>query len=251
MKPAVVCLVPDLFFATRFDDVIRAAGGEPVLVDSGEELVSAVDRSFPVLVLVDLDAPGDWAFAVRRIKTRPHSRQIPVYAFGSHVEVDTLRKARSAGADHAWARSKMASDLPAVVQRHVSPPVRYPEGWDDRLSDKARQGVAEFNRGEFYEQHELFEEAWMEEARPIRDMYQGILQVGVAFHLIQQDNWAGAVKMFRRGLPRLRDLPDVCQGVDIAAFRRAAEAIHAEVSALGAARLHEFDRSTFPQIGMA
>ena len=247
-QPTIVCLVPDLFFATRFEDVIRAAGGAPVLVDDAEALIVAVDRTFPVLVLIDLDAPGDWAFAIRRIKTRPHSRQIPVYAFGSHVDTATLRAARAAGADHAWARSKMAADLVDVVQRHVSPPVRYPAGWDDRLSAKALEGVHEFNRGEFFEQHELFEEAWLEEPRPIREMYQGILQVGVAFYLIEQDNWAGAVKMFRRGLPRLRDLPDVCQGINIAALRTAAERIHAEISALGPARLGEFDRTQFPRI---
>lgn len=248
VKPAVVCLVPDLFFATRFEDVIRAAGGEAVLVDEAQAFIAAVDRSNPVLALVDLDAPGDWAFAIRRLKARPHSRPVPIYAFGSHVDVETLRRARLAGADHAWARSKMATDLVAVVERHVSPPVRYPEGWDDQLSAKALEGVHEFNRGDFFEQHELFEEAWMEEPRPIREMYQGILQVGVAFYLMQQNNWPGAVKMFRRGLPRLRDLPDVCQGLNVAALRTAAEAIHAEVTTLGATRLHEFDQRKFPQI---
>ena len=53
--------------------------------------------------------------------------------------------------------------------------------------------------GELTEQ----ERAWMAESRPIRDLYQGVLQVGLAFLQIEQGNWAGALKMFRRGLPRL------------------------------------------------
>ncbi|HXF63171.1 MAG TPA: DUF309 domain-containing protein, partial [Caldilineaceae bacterium] len=198
--------------------------------------------------LVDLDTPGDWREAIARCKLRPHTRQVPIVAFGSHVEVETLAAARAAGADHAWARSKLMAELPELVARHIHPPVVYPEGWDAPLPAKARAGIEAFNRGDYFEQHELLEEAWVEESRPIREMYQGILQVGVAFYHIEQDNWAGALKLFRRGLPRLRSLPPICQGVDLAGLRAAAEAIHREVAALGPQRLHEFDRSKFPQI---
>ena len=137
-----------------------------------------------------------------------------------------------------------------LVARHLEPPIEYPEGWDAPLGELARHGIVEFNRGEYFEQHELLEQAWLAEARPVREMYQGILQVGVAFLQIQRANWAGAIKMFRRGLPRLRTLPPVCQGVHIAEFRAAAGAIHQEIAALGAARLGEFDRGTFPRIGL-
>ena len=81
-------------------------------------------------------------------------------------------------------------------------------------------------------------------------MYQGILQVGVAFLLIQRGKWAGAVKMFRRGLPRLRGLPDICQGIHIAPLRAQAEAIHREITALGSDGLNRFDQSQFPKIEM-
>lgn len=246
--PPIVVLAPDLFFATRFVDVIEHQGGAPILVATPDEFVAAVDYHFPVLALLDLNSEGDWHNAIRRCKLRPHTRSVPIYAFGSHVETATLSAARQAGADHAWARSRMMTELPDLVLRHLHPPVRYVEGWDEPLTEKARAGIDEFNRGDYYEQHELLEAAWMEEARPVRDLYQGILQVGVAFYQIEQDNWAGALKMFRRGLPRLRDLPPVCQGVDVAALRQAAEAIHREITALGPDGLATFDRSKFPRI---
>lgn len=244
----VVVLAPDLFFATRFEDVIRQQGGRPIVVETPDALVDAADAAFPVLVLVDLNTPGEVAQAIQRLKVRPHTRQIPLYAFGSHVETAALTAARRAGADHAWARSKFMQELPALVARHLHPPVRYPEGWDSPLSDLARAGVAAFNAGDYFEQHEHFEEAWLAEPRPIRELYQGILQIGVAFHHIEQGNWAGALKLFRRGLPRLRDLPPVCQGIDVAALRAAAEAIHAEITTLGPDRLPEFDRTRFPKL---
>lgn len=247
-RPAVVALIPDLFFAPRIADVVRAQGGAPTIVDSPTAFVDAVDAADPVLALLDLGAPGDWESAIRRCKLRPHTRHVPIYAFGSHVDAATLRAARLAGADHAWARSRMMEELPALVAAHIAPPVRYPEGWDDRLSDEARRGLELFNRGEYFEQHELLEHAWLGESRPIREMYQGILQVGVAFLQIERGNWAGAIKMFRRGLPRLRGLPDVCQGVQISAFRSAAQSIYEEIAALGPQRLAGFDRARFPRI---
>lgn len=249
-RPTVVCLVQDLFFTARFEDVIQRQGGRPVLVDHADAFVAAVDREYPVLALLDLDAPGDWAQAIRRCKLRPHTAAVPIVAFGSHMNVEALAQARRAGADHTWARSKMMEELPQLVTRHLEPPIEYPEGWDAPLGELARHGIAEFNRGEYFEQHELLEQAWLAERRPVREMYQGILQVGVAFLQIQRNNWAGAIKMFRRGLPRLRTLPPVCQGVRIGEFRAAAEAIHQEISALRAARLGEFDQSRFPRIGL-
>lgn len=245
---AVVCLETDLFWATRLQDVIVAQGGQAVIRETPEAFVDAIDHYFPVLALVDLQSPGDWALAITRCKMRPQSRQIPLYAFGSHVDVATLQAARKAGADHAWARSKLMAELVTVVDQHLHPPIQYPDGWDDKLSELARRGVHEFNQGKYFEQHEHLEEAWLAEPRPIRVMYQGILQIGVAFLQIQRGNWMGALKMLRRGLPRLRTLPPVCQGVNIAELRRAAEAIHAEVTALGPHRLVEFDQRRFPQI---
>lgn len=244
----IVCLEPNLFFAPRLVDVIQHQGGFPVIVETPEAFVDAVDRHFPVLALIDLASEGDWAHAITRCKMRPQTSQIPLIAFSSHVDVDALSAARQAGADHIWARGKLMGELPQVVARYLHPPVVYPAGWDAPLSELARRGIEAFNRGEYFEQHELLEEAWLAEPRPIREMYQGILQLGVAFLQIQRNNWAGAIKLFRRGLPRLRTLPPICQGVDIATLRASVEAIHEEVTALGAARLDEFDQTRFPRI---
>ena len=69
----------------------------------------------------------------------------------------------------------------------------------------------------------------------MRELYQGILQVGVALHQIEQGKWAGAIKLLRRGLNRLDWLPPVCMGVDLASFRRQAHALHQYLMDLGTA----------------
>lgn len=221
----VAAYIPDLFFSVRVADVIRALGGQPDLVDSAEALREALER-WPALVLIDLRAPGDWQAVVRRAKNLPHTRLIPIVAFGSHVDTAALRAARQAGCDHAWAKSHFVEQLPALVKQHLEKPPHYVEGWDAAPSPLAVEGFEAFNAGHYWEQHELLEGAWREEARPVRELYQGILQVGVALHQIEQGKWAGALKLLRRGLNRLDWLPPQCMGVDLAAFRRQAYALH-------------------------
>lgn len=247
-QPAILCLEADLFFSMRLTDVIQAQGGHALLVDTPEQFVKAAKDYSPVLALVDLATPGDWAGAIAQCKQGPRGKQLPIYAFGSHVDVETLRAARKAGADHAWARSKMMEELVDLVAQHIHHSQNHPKGWDEPLPELARLGIEQFNHGEYFEQHESLESAWRAEPRAVRELYQGILQVGLAFLQIERGNWAGAVKMFRRGLPRLERIPPVCQGVQVTALLQAAQAIQREIVALGPDRLAEFDRQKFPKI---
>jgi uncharacterized protein len=104
-------------------------------------------------------------------------------------------------------------------------------------------GIAQFNRGEYFEQHETLELLWRAERRDIRYLYQGILQIGVAFHHLRKRNHHGTVYMLTRGSNYLRPFAPACQRVDVAALLRDAASAHAEVERLGPARLAEFDWS--------
>ena len=59
---------------------------------------------------------------------------------------------------------------------------------DDAPPTLLLKGVAQFNRGEFFEQHETLEDLWRDEVRDIRGLYQGILQIGVAMYHIERNN---------------------------------------------------------------
>lgn len=110
------------------------------------------------------------------------------------------------------------------------------------------KGIEQFNRGEFFEQHETLEELWRAEPRSVRDLYQGILQIGVAFHHLRRNNFHGTVYMLTRGPMYLRRVPDRCQQVDVAALRAAAAQALEAVQALGATRLGEFDWTLVPRV---
>jgi len=108
--------------------------------------------------------------------------------------------------------------------------------------------VEQFNRGEYVEQHETLEQLWRTETRPVRRLYQGVLQIGLAFHHVQRHNHHGAVTMIARGLGRVRPLAPVCQQVDVARLIADAERALAALEALGTARLGEFDWALAPRV---
>ena len=103
------------------------------------------------------------------------------------------------------------------------------------------EGIAQFNRGEFFEQHETLELLWRAERRDIRYLYQGILQIGVAFHHLRRLNHHGTVYMLTRGARYLAPFAPRCQRVDVQRLLDDAAAALREVERLGPARLGEFD----------
>ena len=110
------------------------------------------------------------------------------------------------------------------------------------------EGIAQFNRGEFFEQHETLEVLWRAERRDIRYLYQGILQIGVAFHHLRRLNHHGTVYMLTRGPRYLAPFAPRCQRVDVAALLREAAAALRAVEGLGPARLAEFDWKLVPRV---
>ncbi|MEM7128161.1 MAG: DUF309 domain-containing protein [Chloroflexota bacterium] len=225
------------------------AGGFVIDAASAEEWIHEIDSRFPYLALLDMDRTPGWQDQVRRAKLRPHTRYIPLVAVtekNSHF----LEEARELKVDIVETRERLEPQLATLVYQAIHPPTIYPDGWEQPLPADAMMGLHSFNRREFFEQHEHFENAWRREARPVRDLYQGILQIGVAFYQIERGNWDGAIKTFRRGLPKLRGLPPTCQGIQLAPFLEIAEQIHWDVTALGSSRLAEFDQNRFPKISL-
>ena len=109
-------------------------------------------------------------------------------------------------------------------------------------------GIAQFNRGEFFEQHETLEALWREEARDVRRLYQGILQVGVAFHHLRRLNHHGTVYMLTRGPRYLAPFAPACQTVDVARLIADAAAALDEVERLGRQGLAAFDWALVPRV---
>ena len=66
-------------------------------------------------VLIDLDLADAALALVEQVKT--HDANLPVIAFGSHVETQLLDGARQRGADFVMPRSSFTANLPDILQR--------------------------------------------------------------------------------------------------------------------------------------
>ena len=111
------------------------------------------------------------------------------------------------------------------------------------------RALEQFNRGEYWEQHETLEVLWRAERdESMRDLYKGILQVGVGFYHITRRNYAGAVKVLGRGVGYLRRYAPWCQGVDVAQLIEESTQVLERLHALGATRIAEIDVNQLPRV---
>lgn len=89
------------------------------------------------------------------------------------------------------------------------------------------QGVEEFNQGNFFEAHELWEEAWNDAVGEEKRFYQGLVQIAAGYHKLSLAQYNGARKLLERGSQTLNGfLPDSA-GIDLAPLLEAvASALH-------------------------
>jgi predicted metal-dependent hydrolase len=113
---------------------------------------------------------------------------------------------------------------------------------------RLRVGVHLFNAGEFFECHEVLEELWRDEPGPIRELYQGILQVGVGFYHLGRGNHRGAVNLLGYGIARLERVPPDAHGLDVRALLVQATRCRERLVELGPHRLDAFDTAAIPKI---
>ncbi len=75
----------------------------------------------------------------------------------------------------------------------------------------------------------------------MRDLYHGVLQVGVGLHHWTKGNFHGATVLLAEGIDRLQPFVPSCQGVDVAALIADASALRDELLRLGPDRMAERD----------
>lgn len=125
-----------------------------------------------------------------------------------------------------------------------------PWSCDEKPPPLLHLGIEQFNRGEYFEQHETLEELWLDEPRELRRLYQGILKIGVGFYKLRLGNYRGTVNHISGGIAYLQRFSDTCMGVDVACLIREAAEVQAKVVELGPDRLAEFDPAMLPKVSI-
>jgi hypothetical protein len=103
----VVSIAEDLMLASRVDVLLTGAGHHVVLARSLQE--APLDGA--ELIVADLDVENPEALV---------GLGVPVIGYYSHVDAETKKLADAAGIDLAVPRSRMARELPALVEGLLS-----------------------------------------------------------------------------------------------------------------------------------
>ena len=108
----VVALAPDLFFASKIEATLSAAGHEVEIASTPDEAIAAGAKAG--VVVADLHT--------ERFDPERFARLLPgkrLLGFYSHVEEDIRRQAEQAGFDLVVPRSRMAREMPELVSRLI------------------------------------------------------------------------------------------------------------------------------------
>ena len=119
----ILALEKDLFFAVKMRDTLRHHDMNVTTartLSTFEQRLETTNEEKPVLAIINISTMGvDWEAAIRAAR----AKELPVLAFGSHMDLEARARALAAGAQRVVANSKFTSDMPGLVERILQEPV--------------------------------------------------------------------------------------------------------------------------------
>ena len=80
------------------------------------------------------------------------------------------------------------------------------------------EGIQLFNEGEFFEAHEVWEDAWHMARGVKHDFYQGLIQCAVALEHYRRSNPRGVVSLYKSYQPKFAEVPPLFMGLEVKEF---------------------------------
>jgi len=116
------------------------------------------------------------------------------------------------------------------------------------FQESLARGIELFNRQEFYEAHEAWEEGWIDELSDQRLLLQGLIQVAAGFYKLQVGSPIGTLKLLEQGLKKLRTFLGHSLGVELETLLPHVERWRAQAEKLVAENRADYDPVLLPKI---
>lgn len=126
-------------------------------------------------------------------------------------------------------------------------PIR-PVGEVERAIEEA---ACLFNEGLFFEVHEVLEAVWLKQGERTRPLLQGLIQIAVAFHHLENRNLKGALSLLREGGEKVSDYCPAHFGLELEHFLKQMDACYHSIESLGSDAFDRFDRRLIPQMQLS
>jgi len=105
-----------------------------------------------------------------------------------------------------------------------------------------------FNEGLFFEVHEVLEALWLKLEGQSRLLLQGLIQIAVGFHHLENRNINGALSLLREGREKVNAYGPDRFGLRLDRFLEQADACRRSIESLGREAFDRFDRQMIPRM---
>lgn len=115
MPGRIVALVPDLIIGSRIDEAVRRIDAHLESI-GGETDVKAALAKPTDLLIVDLGVAG---LGLDGIVAKARAQNVPIVAFGPHVETELLKAAEDAGMDDVYPRNAFLKKIHKILSERL------------------------------------------------------------------------------------------------------------------------------------
>lgn len=105
-----------------------------------------------------------------------------------------------------------------------------------------------FNEGLFFEVHEVLEAVWLTEAEGVRLLLQGLIQISVGFHHLENRNIRGTLSLLKEGVEKVKAYDPDRSRLKLNQFLAKVECARRSIESLGEEAFNQFDRRMIPHM---
>ena len=87
------------------------------------------------------------------------------------------------------------------------------------------KGLSEYEKGDYFEAHEAWEDLWSDYYIPDRRFIQGLIQLSVSFVHLGNGNMVGAKSLLKKCQDKFSDFSGIQRGINLVELTSAIEAV--------------------------
>ena len=111
----------------------------------------------------------------------------------------------------------------------------------DEMSELFKRGLDEYDKGDYFEAHEAWEDLWSDYNFPDRKFVQGLIQLSVSFVHLGNGNLTGAKNLLKKCQQKFDDYNGIHRKINLSDLKSSIEAVEIVYSELNDCRDFDWD----------
>ena len=111
----------------------------------------------------------------------------------------------------------------------------------DKMSELFKRGLDEYDKGDYFEAHEAWEDLWSDYNFPDRKFVQGLIQLSVSFVHLGNGNLIGAKNLLKKCQQKFDDYNGIHREINLSDLKSSIEAVEIVYSELNDCRDFDWD----------